>query len=126
MEQGQDWTIEGVRNWRELAEDPDEREVTTALAFAMLGIGIGHLTEQTFSKVVTRLREMEEVNGFYLRWKAEDGSFPLVPIHSDAIYRRIGMRARVTPKNDQQFRAMIKRDRLQKELYEAEQRVKSA
>ena len=65
---------------------------------------------------------MEEVNGFYLRQRAEDGSFPLVPISSDSIYRRIGMRARVTPKTDQQFRAMIKRDRLLKELHEAEQR----
>jgi hypothetical protein len=126
MERGQDWTIQDVRNWRELAEDPEEREVTTALAFALLGMGIGEVTEKTFSKVVTRLREMEEVNGFFLRWKAEDGSYPLVPIHSDAIYRRIGMRARVTPKNDQQFRAMIKRDRLQKELYEAERRGATA
>jgi len=69
---------------------------------------------------------VEEVNGYLLRWRDENDNFPLVPISSDAIYRRIGMRARVTPKNDQQFRAMMKRDRLQKELHEAEQRAKSA
>jgi len=126
MNKGEDWTIEGVRDWQSLGEDADEREVTAALAWAMLGIGIGEISEKTFSKVVTRLREMEEVNGCYLRMRAEDGSFPLVPIHSDAIYRRIGMRARVSPKTDQQFRAMIKRDRLQKELYEAERRGESA
>ncbi len=126
MNKGEDWTIEGVRDWESLGEDADEREVTAALAYALLGIGVGEISEKTFSKVVTRLREMEEVNGFYLRWRAEDGSFPLVPIHSDAIYRRLGMRARVSPKTDQQFRAMIKRDRLTKELHEAEQRAKSA
>jgi hypothetical protein len=126
MQRGQDWTIENVRDWESLANDADERETTTALAFAMLGIGVGQLTEATFSKVVTRIREMEEVNGCYLRWRDEHDNFPLVPIPSDAIYRRIGMVARVTPKNDQQFRAMIKRDRLQKELHAAEQRSKSA
>jgi len=126
MERGQDWDMTGVRDWQALGEDADEREVTTALAFALLGIGIGEISEKTFSKVVTRIREVEEVNGYLLRWRDENDNFPLVPISSDAIYRRIGMRARVTPKNDQQFRAMMKRDRLQKELHEAEQRAKSA
>lgn len=125
MNKGQDWTIEGVRDYLTLAEDARERGITESLAWAMLAIGMGSLTETTFSEVVSRVREYEQVNGFFWYAPVGDGSLALSEIPTDAIYRRLGMRARVSPKNKQQFRAMIKRDRLQKELHEAEQRAKS-
>lgn len=123
MNRDQDWSAEEIRDYLTLHEDGREYGLSAALAVAMCAVGIGRLTEATFSEVVTRIRTWEEVNGFFWISSLAEGHKPTA-IPTDAIYRRIGMHARLMrgPVNKQQFAAMIKRDRLQKELHEAEQK----
>lgn len=105
-----DWTIANVRDWRSLAEDPAERDITEALAWFLLDIGVREISTATFSKVMIRIRRVEGVNGFKLRLADGKGGFPLVEIPQDAVYRRIGMTARVKPLSDKDFNALIKRE----------------
>lgn len=118
MNKGEDWTIEGCRNWQELGSDPVQRDVSAALAWFLLDAGIGEITVATFSKVMTRIRKIEEATGFKLHRRGPDGSYPLVAMESDDVYRRIGMRARVTPRGEREFNELIKREMAAKKRHE--------
>ena len=117
----EDWSAAAVEDIDKLHETHIEREITEALAWYLLDIGIGRVDEKNFSEIIRRIRQVEEVAGPKLRIRAEDGSYPLTPIHTDSIRRRFGMRSNVTPLSRTAFQELIRKERARKDQYLAEQ-----
>lgn len=111
----EDWSAAAVEDIDKLHETHIEQEITVALAWYLLDIGIGRVDEKNFSEIVRRIRQVEEVAGPRLRIRAEDGSYPLTPIHADSIRRRFGMRSNVTPISRTHFQQMIKKEQARKD-----------
>ena len=119
----EDWSAARVENIDALHEEHIEREITEALAWYLLDIGIGRVDEKNFPEILRRIREVERVCGPKLRIRAEDGSFPLTPISEDSIRRRFGMWANVWPRNKTEFKALIKKEEQSKVRHEAAMNV---
>lgn len=115
----QDWSVENVKDWEKLHSSHVEIDITEALAWYLLDIGIGQVNEKNFPEILLRIREVEDVIGARLRLRAADGSYPLTPIHADSIRRRFGMWANVTPRTKAAFRKLIDKERQAKADHEA-------
>ena len=117
----QDWSVENVEGWEELHKDGIERDISDALAWFLLDIGIGQVNEKNFLEILRRIREVESACGMKLRQPGDDGSYPFVPIHADSIRRRFGMWANVTPKTKTFFNGQIAKEKAAKVRFEADQ-----
>lgn len=114
----QDWSVENVNDWEILHAVSVEREISEALAWYLLDIGIGRITEANLPEIMTRIRQVEEVCGAKLRLPDGNGGLPLTPIHMDSVRRRIGMWANVTPRTKTVFKKLIDKERADKVAHE--------
>lgn len=115
----QDWNVEAVQDWEKLHETHLEREISAALAWYLLDIGISRVNESNFKRIMRRIRQVEEAVGPKLRIRDENGDFPLTPITEEQVRRRFGMVAYITPRNEAEFKKLIDRERKAKARHEA-------
>ncbi len=87
-----DWSIEKVENWKELADDQQERVITDTVVFGCMAVGIGKITEENWHEWYARFAWIEKHDGPWMR----DGDGPL-KMKPEWVKRRIGLSTNVYP-----------------------------
>jgi hypothetical protein len=88
------WSIEKVADWKELTLDKNELELTQAIVFETMVVGIGQIREGTWAEFKARSD----------LWRTLDGE-ELIP--AEAIKRRIGLSTNVSPETSGHFAGRI-------------------
>lgn len=114
----QDWNVEAVQDWEKLHETHLEREISAALAWYLLDIGISRVNESNFKRIMRRIRQVEGAIGPKLRIRDANGDFPLTPITEEQVRRRFGMVAYVSLRTEAEFKKLIDRELALKARYE--------
>lgn len=95
------WDIRNVANHEELMTD-EEHQITSAIVFMTMAVGINEITEKTLPAFIGRAAAIEAFGPFYVGPQKEDGTRePGLTI--DMIRRRIGLRTNASPKSNAQF-----------------------
>jgi len=106
-----DWDITDVKNWEELTESEDEKQITQTLVFHSVPVGISPITEKNWKEFYIRVAVWEKAFGATLRKhniEAPEGErFEERPIRPNDVRRRIGLRTNVSKVTKDQFNAMV-------------------
>jgi hypothetical protein len=90
------WSIERVRDWKEIAEDDEQRKITEAVVWAALVYDLSSITEKTIDEWLFRQEFARRVDDFYpiIRPRSQDHKRDLFT--RAEIERRIGLGTNVT------------------------------
>jgi hypothetical protein len=90
------WSIERVRDWKEIAEDDEQRKITEAVVWAALVYDLSSITEKTIDEWLFRQEFARRVDDFYpiIRPRSQDHKRDLFT--RAELARRIGLSTNVT------------------------------
>ena len=90
------WSIERVRDWKEIAEDDEQRKITEAVVWAALVYDLSSIREKTIDEWLFRQEFARRVDDFYpiIRPRSHDHKRDLFT--RAEIERRIGLGTNVT------------------------------
>lgn len=102
------WNMEDVEAFDEIKEG-FEWDITEAIIFGTMTIGINEITEDNADEVFVRLRMAEAVTGAPFWGPSEDGGRKEISWSHEMVTRRIGLRTNASPLSKAKFHGMITR-----------------
>jgi hypothetical protein len=85
------WSITRVKNWKEIADDADQRGITDAIVWATLVYYLGRVTEKNLDEWLFRQEFARRVDDFYPYCRGADRS----TLTRAELKRRIGLETNV-------------------------------
>jgi hypothetical protein len=85
------WSIARVKNWKEIADDADQRGITDAIVWASLVYDLGRVTKKNLDEWLFRQEFARRVNDFYPYYRGADRS----TLTRAELERRIGLETNV-------------------------------
>jgi hypothetical protein len=86
------WSIQRVKDWKEITTDADQRGITDAIAWAPLVYDLGSVTEKNVDEWLFRQEFGHRVDGFYPLYRGAERCL----LTRSEIERRIGLTTNVT------------------------------
>jgi len=85
------WSITRVKNWKEIADDADQRGITDAIVWASLVYHLGRVTQKNVDEWLFRQEFARRVDDFYPYYRSADRS----TLTRAELERRIGLETNV-------------------------------
>ncbi|RDJ35734.1 MAG: hypothetical protein DWQ19_13025 [Crenarchaeota archaeon] len=101
-----DWSLEKVHNWEELANNRTHRNITDAIVFKTMAIGISEITEKNYVEFYQRIRVWEQAFGASMYY-SEQGKRHEWPITLFDVKRRIGLFTNASRLTEKQFLKLL-------------------
>lgn len=102
------WNMEEVEAFDEIKEG-FEWDITEAMIFGTMTIGINEITAENADEVFVRLRMAEAVTGAPFWGPKEDGGRKSISWSHEMVTRRIGLRTNASTMTKAKFNGMITR-----------------
>ena len=90
------WSIESVKDWKEIADDDEQRKITEAVVWAALVYDLSGVTEKNVDEWLFRQEFARHINDFYPITRPRSQGHKRDLFTRTALERRIGLSTNVT------------------------------
>ena len=90
------WSIERVKDWKEIADDPEQRKITEAIVWAALVYDLSGVTEKNIAEWLFRQEFARHIDDFYPITRPRSQGHKRDLFTRAELDRRIGLSTNVT------------------------------